>query len=97
MSDDDSSRAPLPLTDRLALDRTLLANERTLLAYIRTAIMLAGSGITLIKLFPDEMAVQGPGWGLLAFSVVVACFGMLRFTQVARPLRKLQHPNTTSN
>lgn len=41
--------------DKLATERTHLANDRTLLAYIRTALVLLGPGITLIKLFPDDL------------------------------------------
>ncbi len=96
MPDDDSTRHPLPLTDRLALDRTLLANERTLLAYVRTAMMLAVSGITLIKLFPKEMAAEWSGWGLLTLAPVVVGFGVRRFTEVARPLQKLQQSDSAS-
>lgn len=81
------SDAPLPLTDRLAIDRTLLANERTLLAYIRTAIMLAVSGVTLIKLFPGERVVQLLGWCLLPLALVFAAIGVWRFTRIARDLR----------
>ena len=35
---------PLTLTEKLAADRTRLANERTLLSYVRTALGLIVSG-----------------------------------------------------
>jgi len=36
----------LPLSDHLAIDRTVLANGRTFLAYVRTALALFIIGIT---------------------------------------------------
>lgn len=77
----------MPLTDRLAIDRTSLANERTLLAYIRTAIMLAVSGITFIKFFPEIRVAHFLGWSLLPLSLVLAALGLSRFMHVARRLR----------
>ena len=38
----------LSLTDHLAIDRTILANERTLLAYLRTALGLVVIGATFL-------------------------------------------------
>lgn len=94
---DSPEAKPLPLTDRLALDRTLLANERTLLAYIRTAIMLGVSGFTLIKLFPNELAATGPGGVLMVLALVVAVLGGYRFIQVGRDLQTLRRRGDTSS
>ena len=41
---DNPVRTPLTLTEKLAADRTRLANERTLLSYVRTALGLIVSG-----------------------------------------------------
>ena len=41
--------------DKLAKQRTDLANSRTLMSFIRTALMVAATGITFIKLFNDEV------------------------------------------
>lgn len=37
--------------DRLAMQRTLLANERTLLAYVRTSVSLVLLGAALVQFF----------------------------------------------
>lgn len=37
-------------TDKLALDRTLLANERTFLAYFRTAVVFLSSAVAILQL-----------------------------------------------
>ena len=42
---------PLPLSDRLAVERTLLASERTLAAWWRTTIAALGGAVALVKLF----------------------------------------------
>lgn len=54
MAYEDIDPEQFTLRDHLALDRTKLANERTLLAYVRTAIMLLVSGVTVMRLFPDD-------------------------------------------
>jgi putative membrane protein len=74
----------LILRDRLALDRTHLANERTLLAYIRTAFMLIVAGGTAIKALPDDRLVVMTGWMLLALGLFVAVLGAWRFRTIRR-------------
>ena len=65
--------------DRLALIRTQLANERTLLAYLRTAIMLAATGGTLLKLFGSDLVAVVSGWALIALAAAVGVIGAKRF------------------
>lgn len=77
----------MSLTDRLALDRTQLANERTLLAYGRTAMMVIASGGTVLKFFGDSNAMAISGWGLLALGGVLAAFGLWRFSAMRKALR----------
>jgi putative membrane protein len=72
----------LILRDRLAIDRTHLANERTLLAYARTAFMLVIAGATAIKALPDDRLIVATGWALLACGLVVALFGAWRFRTI---------------
>jgi putative membrane protein len=76
-----------PVRDRLALERTLLANERTLLAYVRTAIMLAVTGVTLLKLYGDTLLPAAAGWALIATGIGVAVLGVARFQKLARFLK----------
>ena len=70
----------------LALERTRLANERTLLAYARTTIMLVVSGVTLIKLFPEDPTFQRLGWSMLPIAFVSMGIGVYRFVRLQRRL-----------
>ncbi len=79
---DTQQKQSLVLRDRLAVDRTHMANERTLLAYSRTAMMLAASGITLLKLFPESHFWRYFGFFLIPIAVVVAIIGVWRFFAV---------------
>lgn len=79
----------LIIRDLLALDRTILANERTLLAYIRTAFVLAGSGLTLIKLLPELQAFRTLGYALIPVSILVLFYGLRRYIRTRNALLKL--------
>ncbi len=76
----------LIIRDLLALDRTVLANERTLLAYIRTSLMLAASGLTLIKLLPESKEFVIPGYILLPCALFTFLYGYWRFLRTRRAL-----------
>ena len=80
----------LILRDRLAGDRTVLANERTFLAYIRTAIMLLVSGITLVKLFPNDSTLLILGSFLIPVGFGVVVIGYIRFCTIQRRLEFLR-------
>jgi len=82
------SAEELILRDRLALDRTHLANERTLLAYVRTAFMLIIAGATAIKAFGDDRIIVASGWALLACGLVLGAFGSWRFKIVRQRIRR---------
>jgi putative membrane protein len=84
----------LILRDRLALDRTHLANERTLLAYVRTAFMLIAAGATAIKALPDDRLIVATGWALLASGLAVVFFGAWRFRTIRRRAAQLAHDLT---
>jgi len=47
----------LKMVDILALDRTRLANERTFLAYARSAFALLVAGVSLLKVFPQDVNI----------------------------------------
>ena len=72
------------LRDRLAIDRTHLANERTLLAYVRTAFMLLIAGATAIKALPADRAAVISGWLLAGAGLIVGLFGVRRFLAMRR-------------
>lgn len=69
----------LILRDKLAIDRTRLANERTLLSWLRTALVLLISGATLLKLFEGVLAMQIVGAVLIPIGFVTGTFGLLRY------------------
>jgi len=50
----------LKLSDRLALERTLMAADRTILAWVRTSISFIGFGFTIYKVL-DSLVKTQPG------------------------------------
>ncbi len=74
--------------DNLALIRTDLANERTLLAYGRTALMVAATGATLLKFYPDSPIVRLGSWPLIAIGVGIALMGLIRFFRLQARLHR---------
>ncbi len=76
----------LPLSDRLAISRTGLANERTLLAHVRTALALAAGGVGLVQIFTSPTVVA-LGWALIPASAIVLIVGVVRFQRARRALR----------
>ena len=87
----DAARGPtenLSLSDRLAIDRTVLANERTFLAYLRTVLGLAALGATALKLFGDELFYRVVGVACLAVAPLLLFWGTRRFLRVRRDLAK---------
>ncbi|MCB9665177.1 MAG: DUF202 domain-containing protein [Alphaproteobacteria bacterium] len=79
---------PLPLRDRLALDRTQLANRRTWLAYARTALALFVTGASFQQFF-DVPWVRWASWAFLAASVPTLALGWVRFRQQERRMAAL--------
>ena len=83
---------PLPLSDRLALQRTRLANERTLFTYVRTSLALVGFGLALLQLHPERGGRLG--YTALAVAAVVLGVGLLRFRAHRRELRAYERMAT---
>ena len=79
----------LPLSDRLAISRTDLANERTLLAYVRTALAIAAGGIGLVQIFTSPTIVA-LGWALIPAGVLLLIVGVVRFQRARRALRDVE-------
>lgn len=67
----------IPDNNKLALDRTVLANDRTYQAWIRTGLALFASGLGVIKFLKDEM----PLWILLVIVSVLLILSALAFLQ----------------
>lgn len=73
----------------LARNRTILANERTFLSYIRTSIMLAVSGVTLIKFFGSELHFLIVGIALLPIAFAFVLFGFIHYRAMCRRIAKI--------
>ena len=80
------------LRDHLAFDRTVLAVERTILAYVRTALVSFGAGVTVLKLFPDDIFLIV--FALISFfiALISTVFGFLRFIKIRKELRQVYNP-----
>lgn len=83
----------LPLRDRLAIDRTALANRRTWLASARTALALFVSGATFLQFF-DTVWMTAVGWAFMVLSLPVVMHGWWRYRRRRRQL--LDHTNQAS-
>jgi putative membrane protein len=77
----------LSLTDKLAVDRTNLANERTFLAYFRTFIVFLSSGLAIIKL-DILLEIRWVGVMLTTIAPVLFLIGLFRFLYVKRRIKK---------
>lgn len=77
----------LILRDRLAMDRTILANERTLLSYLRTALAIVVVGFTLMHFFTDPAALSG-GILLIFAGVAILIVGIVRTRRMSREIQR---------
>ena len=68
----------LPDQQKLAAQRTHLANERTLMAYTRTCLSLIGFGVIILRFDPSPSAPL-LGYGCIAASAIVMAIGFRRF------------------
>ena len=82
-------KRPLTLTERLALERNVLANERTFLAVVRTGIALVGISVGFL-VFVDHHLAAPAAWTLLMAAIVTAVFGILRYLRLRRRLAELE-------
>lgn len=81
----------LTLNDRLAIDRTILANERTLLAYGRTALAMLIIGGSAIKFF-DSAWMIALGVPFLAGAAAVMAIGWARYRRTQSRLTGVNDP-----
>ena len=78
----------LTLRDKLAIDRTLLANGRTFLAYFRTFIGLVGTGAALWKLI-DIAWAKVISVILLSAAPFVLAVGIYRFLKINNDIQAM--------
>lgn len=76
----------LPLTDQLAMERTLLAAERTMLAYARTALGLIAAGTVVMRMSPTSTVDVAIGVVAIVIGVFVGLLGAIRFGRQRRRL-----------
>jgi putative membrane protein len=81
MSDNQNrTNKDLILRERLAIDRTDMANDRTLLSFIRTALYFSIAGMTVNSL----LQVNYGKWVEIVFwilSVLILVTGLIKFRQ----------------
>lgn len=88
MADSAYSRfgaADLLLSDELAIDRTLLANERTLLAYLRGGLTLMIAGATIMHFVPSGWFLA-MGVACLPAGAIIGLFGIIRARRMHRAI-----------
>ena len=76
---------PLPLRDRLAINRTALAMERTWLAHARTALALFVTGASFLQFFEVPGSLPA-GLFFLGISVPVLLRGLVQYRSRRRQL-----------
>ena len=77
----------LTLSDKLAIERTHLANERTFLAFFRSSVFFLGTGLSIIHIsFFDD--VTNLGWGFVILSPFMFLFGLYRVFSVRKFIKK---------
>lgn len=92
----DNTGAPAPsLNDRLAMERTSMANERTFLAYVRTSLTFIVPGLTGVELAASPslkvVAALFVPIGLLVLLIGAARF--YRKRKVSRSIKRAELKN----
>ena len=88
--DERTSTEPT-ISQKLAADRTRLANERTLLAYVRTALGMLVVGGSLLKFF-DGGLTNTLGVAFLLAGIAMAVLGFYRALRTRRSINRLVAP-----
>ena len=68
----------MDLRDKLAVQRTILANQRTLLSFFTASLAVAVTGITLIRFFEDHWT-RRLGCALLPCAVIFLILGFYNY------------------
>lgn len=77
----------LTITDLLALDRTILANERNLLSYTRTFLSFFVTGLGVIKFAPTYIPL---GFLFMFCAVIFLIVGIKRYKTMRKELNILE-------
>lgn len=81
--------------ERLAYDRTLLANERTFAAWLRTGLSVAAGGIAVAHLVPepsrDSLAALALGAVFVVVGIAIMAYGAHQAAKVAARLARERH------
>ena len=86
----------LPLVDKLAAARSILANERTYLSYQRTAITLLIAGLTFIRFF-DVLWIEIIGWLFLPAAITTMLIGTYRYVKMRDLIKNMEIKSVESN
>lgn len=86
-TDNPENNQKLILRDRLAIERTKLANERTLFSYIRTSLYLLTAGIGVLQI-KSISRLDGLAWVCIVSGILLFFFGFVRFGQFRKRLKE---------
>ncbi|MBR9923184.1 MAG: DUF202 domain-containing protein [Bacteroidetes bacterium] len=89
MSKRETENKDLILRDRLAIDRTRMANQRTLLSFIRTGIYFAATALAIFHL-EKRSHFTFIEWTLCSIGVFLALTGIINYLFMRRKIRKGQ-------
>jgi putative membrane protein len=89
------AETPAGVQERLAYDRTLLANERTFAAWLRTGLSVAAGGIAVAHLVPepsrDSLVALALGAVFVSLGIAIMAYGAHQAAQVASRLARARN------
>ena len=102
MEKDEIKEKDLKLSDKLALERTVLAADRTLLAWVRTAVSLISFGFTIFKVLQyiqqeniaDALRPQTPrniGIFMILVGIIPLLMAMIQYSHTLKRLQAKGH------
>jgi putative membrane protein len=80
------NKEALILRDKLAIDRTVLANERTLLSYFRSFVVMISSGAAILKVELLE-ELETLGFVLVIIAPLLLLIGIVRYFRVRKVIK----------
>lgn len=83
-----SLRDELILRDKLALDRTVLANQRTLLSYIKTGIFFVSTAVGIFYL-EKKQAFGIIEWTLCLVGLLATIIGLVVYLKMRKKINRL--------